>query len=481
MEKQLLTPAFIKRERLAVAGVVVLFFISQMIWYWDPNGLAAAPAPLLRSLAFYGVYRALSDLLLPRLFSGRQTWRMLASLAGFLLLTATVIEMSGMLLPEAAPGYGRVVYFSGAFLYAWSVFLFFGLYISIRTAILYAFFNTGTAARYRVLVKDGLVAAGIWLTGFILLIVDHSDGEILLAWVLIAPFTPMVYAWTFFKLAPRVKNKKRSFLRFAFGFIVMLLLSYPVFALATMMVSDNVDFAFGLASVVCFLHFLLMMPLFWFLAKRHHRGNEELYLLRKELNQSNASLDLLRSQINPHFLFNALNTIYGMAIQENATRTTAGIEMLSDMMRFMLHENLKEAIPLNRELEYLQHYISLQKLRVDAQPGISLETELPENVPSAQITPMLLIPFVENAFKHGISFREPSKIRISLRVEANTLYFDVYNTRHNRPEADPEKFSNGIGIDNVRQRLELLYPGKHELVIREIPDWFFVHLRLDLQ
>jgi LytS/YehU family sensor histidine kinase len=97
-----------------------------------------------------------------------------------------------------------------------------------------------------------------------------------------------------------------------------------------------------------------------------------------------------------------------------------------------------------------------------------------------QIAPMLLIPFIENAFKHGISLREESQIRVSLELNQSTLYFDVFNTKHIRPENDPEKNSNGIGLMNVKQRLQLVYPGKHELVIRETTHDYFVHLVINL-
>jgi LytS/YehU family sensor histidine kinase len=158
-------------------------------------------------------------------------------------------------------------------------------------------------------------------------------------------------------------------------------------------------------------------PFSWVLFKRHLKGNEELYALKTELGQSHANLDFLRSQINPHFLFNALNTIYGTAIQENAERTSEGIERLGDMMRFMLQENLQDKISLTREIEYLNNYISLQRLRTDTNPIIKIEADIEQTIHTVQIAPMLLIPFVENAFKHGISFREPSYIKITLEVE----------------------------------------------------------------
>ncbi len=202
--------------------------------------------------------------------------------------------------------------------------------------------------------------------------------------------------------------------------------------------------------------------------------------LQKELGQSTAKLDFLRSQINPHFLFNALNTLYGTAIQENAERTGEGIQQLGDMMRFMLYENMQKKISLEREIEYLENYIHLQRLRTDINPNIVIQAQIQQQFDYAQISPMLLIPFVENAFKHGISFREPSHIKIALERKGNTLYFDVYNSRHSKTENDPEKDISGIGLNNVKQRLQLLYPGKHELLIRENSKEFFVHLNVVL-
>jgi two-component system LytT family sensor kinase len=210
------------------------------------------------------------------------------------------------------------------------------------------------------------------------------------------------------------------------------------------------------------------------------KGNEELYSLKTELGQSNANLHFLRSQINPHFLFNAMNTLYGTAIQEHAERTSEGIQRLSDMMRFMLQENMQEKIQLAREIDYLNNYINLQKLRTDTSPAINIETDIHDSESVLQVAPMLLIPFVENAFKHGISFRQPSHIKVALEIKEFTLYFDVYNSKHTRLDSDPEKDKSGVGLDNVKQRLKLLYANKHELIIRETAKEFFVHLTIQL-
>jgi LytS/YehU family sensor histidine kinase len=224
----------------------------------------------------------------------------------------------------------------------------------------------------------------------------------------------------------------------------------------------------------------ITVPVTWVLYKRHLKGNEEVFVLTKELKQSAANIDFLRSQINPHFLFNALNTIYGTAIQEKAERTSEGIEKLGDMMRFMLQENLQEKISLNREIDYVNNYISLQRLRTDPNPNVLIQTDIQDGDNMHQIAPMLLIPFVENAFKHGISFRERSHIKVSLEIKNNALYFDVYNSKHPQQESDPEKDKSGIGLENVKQRLKLLYPNKHDLTIRETGKEFFVHLTIQL-
>ena len=254
---------------------------------------------------------------------------------------------------------------------------------------------------------------------------------------------------------------------------------FVIYLISIFFIRDD-DAGAGYSAFNSFFQFFVTVPVTWVLYKRHLKGNEEINVLQKELKQSSASIDFLRSQINPHFLFNALNTLYGTAIQENADRTSEGIQKLGDMMRFMLRENMQDKISLSREIEYLNNYIGLQKLRTDANPIVQIQTQIEDHESLLQVAPMLLIPFVENAFKHGISFREPSHIKVTLDIKENTLYFDVYNSKHNRQDNDPEKDKSGIGLENVKQRLKLSYPGKHELIIRENTKEFFVHLTIQL-
>lgn len=208
----------------------------------------------------------------------------------------------------------------------------------------------------------------------------------------------------------------------------------------------------------------IVTPLSWLF---FNLGKDKIIQLRgleKELVRSKTDLQFLRSQINPHFLFNALNTLYGTALREGSEQTAIGIQKLGDMMRFMLHENNLDFIPMSRELEYLENYISLQKLRTQASPGIVIEDNIQSQRCNHTIAPMLLIPFVENAFKHGISLNEPSWIKIKLVCDKDYIHFEVRNSIHLLPDNDTEKKGTGIGLANLGERLKLLYPGKNKLL-----------------
>lgn len=194
-----------------------------------------------------------------------------------------------------------------------------------------------------------------------------------------------------------------------------------------------------------------------------------------------AELAGLQSQVNPHFLFNALNTLYASAIGENAERTSGGIQKLSDMMRFMLHENNKEKIDIRQEVNYLKNYIDLQQLRAGGIKDFELKTDLDDTLCLQSIAPMLLVPFVENAFKHGLSMRHPSWIDIKLRCDGKQLYFSVFNSLHPKSEEDPERNASGVGLENVKKRLLLLYPKKHQLTIHQTEREFSIMLTLNIK
>ncbi len=226
------------------------------------------------------------------------------------------------------------------------------------------------------------------------------------------------------------------------------------------------------------IQLLIVTPVSWLAYQQRKDKILQLRGVEKALVKSKTDLQFLRSQINPHFLFNVLNTLYGTALQENAERTAGGIQKLGDMMRFMLHENNLDFILMGREIEYLKNYISLQKLRTQSSPDIIIEDNIDEQSCTHKIAPMLLIPLVENAFKHGISLKERSWIKIKLACDEKNIRFEVHNSMHPRRENDPEKERSGIGFKNVLERLKLIYPGRFQISFNGDGKEFFVQLAI---
>lgn len=373
--------------------------------------------------------------------------------------------------------------FQKSYLYCLWLLLMMGFYTVIKYSGIYLLNHTDTLkARYPFVTRGGMVAIILWMISLFLLLIERAEAGVTICWTIFVPFGIFFYWFSLYTLIPKAYKKKNPLRNYIWrSFLVLAASLLPVGLAVLIFAHSN---AFEIAPAFAFLnaafHLLFTAPLSWFVYKHQLKGNEEIQHLKKELGQSTASFDFLRSQINPHFLFNALNTIYGTAIEEKAERTSEGIEKLGDMMRFMLQENMQEKIALSREIDYLNNYISLQRLRTDTNPIVKICATIEQLVVPVQIAPMLLIPFVENAFKHGISLREPSHINITLEMKEKNLYFDVYNSKHIRTEFDPEKDKSGIGLNNVRQRLQLLYPGRHELVVRETTKDFFVHLTIQL-
>lgn len=208
----------------------------------------------------------------------------------------------------------------------------------------------------------------------------------------------------------------------------------------------------------------------WFMDHNRRRS------LEKE--KLKAELTALKNQINPHFLFNILNGLYGMALKNDDEMTADGIAKLSQMMRYMLYESNDAKVPLEKEIAYLQNYIDLQKIRINGDlTEISFSTS--GDISGKQIVPMIFIPFVENAFKHGLSTVKSSYIHISLDLLGNDLSFRVENSVHAHT-LPLKKNYGGIGLKNVKKRLALLYTGSYELNINQEDDKYLVHLTLAL-
>jgi sensor histidine kinase YesM len=190
-----------------------------------------------------------------------------------------------------------------------------------------------------------------------------------------------------------------------------------------------------------------------------------------------AQLQLLKAQVHPHFLFNTLNNIYSYTQKVSPTGSTL-VMGLSDLLRYILHEGSKTAVPLHKELKMIEDYMLLEQIRYGDRLDINIE--LPAETNGLTVAPLLLLPFVENCFKHGTSqMLEQAWIRLAIDIDGNKLKMTLINAKI--PVKDEGKPVSGIGISNVRKRLELLYPGKYELAIREEEDVFIVKLTVELE
>ena len=189
-----------------------------------------------------------------------------------------------------------------------------------------------------------------------------------------------------------------------------------------------------------------------------------------------AELRFLKAQINPHFLFNTLNNLYYLAFTQSP-KTTEVIDKLSQMMRYMIYDSNHPKVPLSKEIEYMENYISLEKLRLDDKVPITFTVSgSPQTV---MIEPFLFITFLENAFKHGVSTNaDNSWVTVEIALTGTQCVYSVANSR--LPQKETEDDKSGIGLHNLCRRLELSYPNRHQLQIRDEPDEYAVQLTLQL-
>ncbi|HMP98938.1 MAG TPA: histidine kinase [Cyclobacteriaceae bacterium] len=226
------------------------------------------------------------------------------------------------------------------------------------------------------------------------------------------------------------------------------------------------------ASITLFISIFVGMLRFvadWFEleAKKKEIENERLM----------AELNFLKAQINPHFLFNTLNNLYYLAYSKSEN-TTEVIDKLSKMMRYMIYDSNHSTVLLSKEIEYMQNYISLEQLRLNNEVPINFKVE--GDVNQLKIVPLILITFLENAFKHGVTSKSnKSWINVHLKLEGKRCTFIVDNSKQPLP-ADSKEGKSGIGLQNVQRRLELSYPGKYSLQVIDAEDNYQVELKMDL-
>lgn len=202
--------------------------------------------------------------------------------------------------------------------------------------------------------------------------------------------------------------------------------------------------------------------------------------LKNEITREKLSTELnfLKAQINPHFLFNTLNNLFSIAQKHNIPELSTGISELSNLMRYMLYESNASFVSLKKEVDYIESFIEIQKLRYDEEEFIINFDKKNGNLDRIKIAPMILLPFVENAFKHGFGIDENSIIKMFLDVSDGNIYFRVKNKIFEHQGFSES--ASGIGLENVKRRLELIYPNAHTLEIKQEKNRFIVELNIKL-
>lgn len=232
---------------------------------------------------------------------------------------------------------------------------------------------------------------------------------------------------------------------------------------------------FGPGEVVIFFGGLLLMGMNLGV-KLYFRSQEDADILSQiEKHALERQLQYLKYQVNPHFFMNTLNNIHAL-VDIDPERAKTSIVELSKLMRYVLYEGNNRLTPLSREVQFLRNYVQLMSMRYTGNVSISLD--VPEVLPDSMLPPLLLVIFVENAFKHGISYRTKSFVEISLQPHGDRLLFSC---RNSRPEIKhDENMKGGVGLSNVRRRLDLLFPGNYTLDIKEQEDTYTVCLDIPL-
>ena len=198
-----------------------------------------------------------------------------------------------------------------------------------------------------------------------------------------------------------------------------------------------------------------------------------------EKDKLDVELKFLRSQLNPHFLFNVLNNIYSMAIQNNQKEIAEGIENLSGIMRYMTYDSTSEEVPLSEDLRLLRNYIDLMQLNFDSIDDSFVSFNIIGNPKGHFITPTILLPLVENAFKHGMRPSEKCLVNIKMEINDQRLELYIKNTLFNQ-SAKSNQNEEGIGLLNVKKILNIKYPNSHVLKLKTTDDYFLTYLEIML-
>ena len=308
---------------------------------------------------------------------------------------------------------------------------------------------------------------------------DHSLMEIVRKIINLAFYILVVYINLGY-LIPKFLSQK-NFMTYCLLLLAMVAVFTPIKVLLLYITYDEVDPREYLVMNQQHIFLLLFMIAGgstvvkiiseW---QRHQRDRKDL-----ETQRMQSEIKFLKSQINPHFLFNTLNSLYALTLKKSDKAPEIVIK-LSEMMRYMLYECNERRVPLQKEVNYIENYLALEKLRQSSQADISFKVE--GQITDQTIAPLIFIPFLENSFKHGLNHQiSEGYVHVIMKVLDEKLLLRILNSKPNHSPLPNDRQNGGIGLANVRRRLSLLYPNQYKLDIEENSSEHIVELSLDLR
>ncbi|REG90431.1 sensor histidine kinase [Algoriphagus antarcticus] len=282
---------------------------------------------------------------------------------------------------------------------------------------------------------------------------------------------PIVFVINSYLLIPFLAKNKKWFPYFVLVILLFLFIEwFRILANSDVQFlgNENISISFVLAFA---MSWLFITTRDWFLNLR----------LIEKLKAANLITEIafLKAQVDPHFMFNTLNAMYALALEEESPKTADSIIKLSTLMRYNLHDSNEAFISIEKEIDYIEKYIALQKLRLNENNRLDVDIKLDASVTqNIKIAPLLLIPFIENAFKFGVSPSKETEIVIKIHVINNSIELETSNTFYNNAV---DRELKGIGLQNVKKRLNLLYPKQHTLTSNQSGEKYFTHLIIKFQ
>jgi two-component system LytT family sensor kinase len=374
----------------------------------------------------------------------------------------------------------------GTFDLALFAVLLYTVYAWARQAAIHSLQREGPRHVYRLTIVNGVTGLLVFVLSlpFLILIIEPDEPRsFLAAYLTFVPPVLVVFLTNMYWIFPAREKQQTSLIAIVRLLIVTALCSFLFYTIGLKINSGffipRVGFLPGF--LICWSVMLLIIsPLAWLLYQQRKDKILELSGFERALMKSSTDLQFLRSQINPHFLFNTLNTLYATALLENADRTSEGIQRLGDLMRFMLHKSNVDVIPMEKETENLKNYLSLQRLRFGSSQNVAIECNINDECCSHKIAPMLFIPLVENAFKHGISFTAKSWIKLDLLCSDKSIHFEIRNSVHPDRIQDNTEKEGGIGLKNVTDRLDLIYGPRQKFTYKKNEKEFMAKLVIEM-